>query len=81
MNAKQAKSEFVQIPNMTAAQCRILDTMWEIGSSEDMEAWMQTLDTESRVEAEVLKEMLLLAFIDLTDETVEADIVLDKFRL
>ena len=81
MNAKQAKEQFVQIPNMTRAQCDLLDTMWEIGGTDEMDLWMATLDPATRQEAEVLKEMLLLAFIDLAEDLSEAEIVLDKFRM
>ena len=71
----------IEIQGMSAKQMALADIMWAISSKEGVDAFIATLPRAERLECEIVKEMILLAFIDQCDNTQEADRVLDKFRI
>ena len=71
----------IEIQGMSAKQMALADIMWAISSKEGVDAFIATLPRAERLECEIVKEMILLAFIDQCDNTQEADRVIDKFRI
>ena len=75
----------MRIENLTVEQVEMLDFMWsELGSYEDMQEWMASLDPADRKQAEVLQKLILLEAAEtLVEESQyhEANRVIDQFRL
>ena len=74
----------MQINGLTEHQVELLDTMWSIEEFDELEAWMQTLSTKDRIEAENLQRLVILEqFEEILDlgQYPDAKRVIDKFRL
>jgi hypothetical protein len=71
----------IEIQGMSPKQMALADIMWAISSKEGVDAFIATLPRAERRECELVKEMLVLAFLDDIVNTQEADRVIDKFRI
>ena len=74
----------MKIENLTTAQVEMLDFMWnELGSYEEMNVWLDTLDPADRRQAESLQELILLEAAETLVEQSkyrEANKIINKFR-
>ena len=74
----------MKIQNLTKAQVEMLDFMWnELGSYEEMNDWLDTLDPADRRQAESLQELILLEAAETLVEQSkyrEANKIINKFR-
>lgn len=74
----------MKIENLTTAQVEMLDFMWnELGSYEEMNDWLDTLDPADRRQAESLQELILLEAAETLVEQSkyrEANKIINKFR-
>ena len=71
----------IEIQGLSPKQMALADIMWAISSKEGVDAFIATLPKAERRECEVVKEMLVLAFLDDIVNTQDADRVIDKFRI
>jgi len=70
----------VQIEGFTAKQRALADIMWAMDSKDKVHNFISTLVPRDQREAEVVLEMIILAFTDEIVSVDEANKVLDKFR-
>jgi hypothetical protein len=71
------------INGLTSAEVKMLEIMWNIQSSDDMEDWLMSLSRKKRVIAHRLKMLLLIEMIDydaIKDLSI-AKTYLKKFQL
>ena len=68
----------IEIQGLSPKQMALADIMWSISSKEGVDAFIATLPRAERIECEIVKEMILLAFIDQCDNTQEADRVIKR---
>jgi hypothetical protein len=68
----------IEIQGLSPKQMALADIMWAISSKEGVDAFIATLPRAERIECEIVKEMILLAFIDQCDNTQEADRVIKR---
>jgi hypothetical protein len=68
----------IEIQGMSHKQMALADIMWAISSKAGVDAFIATLPRAERIECEIVKEMILLAFIDQCDNTQEADRVIKR---
>ena len=68
----------IDIQGLSPKQMALADIMWAISSKEGVDAFIATLPRAERIECEIVKEMILLAFIDQCDNTQEADRVIKR---
>jgi hypothetical protein len=71
------------INGLTSAEVKMLEIMWNIQSSDDMEDWLMSLSRKKRVMAHRLKMLLLIEMIDydaIKDLSI-AKTYLKKFQL
>lgn len=54
----------VHIENLTARQVGICDILWKLSDEQDVIAFIQSLPTDLRQEAETLKQLIQLAVLD-----------------
>jgi hypothetical protein len=52
------------INGLTSAEAKMLEVMWSIQSSEDMEDWLMSLSRKKRLMAYRLKMLLVIEMID-----------------
>ena len=71
----------IEIQGLTSKQMALADIMWAISTKEGVDAFIATLPKAERRECELVKEMLILAFLDEIVNTHEASMVIDKFTL
>ena len=71
----------IEILGMSPKQMALADIMWAISTKEGVDAFIATLPRAERRECELVKELLILAFLDEIVNTQEADRVIDKFRI
>lgn len=73
----------IQINGLTAYQVELLDMMWQFEELEDIEAWRDTLDSETQVQVDLLMRMVILAMTDdlMVEDTSQAQEYLSRFRL
>jgi hypothetical protein len=71
----------IEIQGLSTKQMALADIMWAISSKEGVDAFIATLPKVERRECELVKELLVLAFLDEIVNTQEADRVIDKFRI
>ena len=71
----------IRIEGLSPEQCDMLDIMWDIGSSDELIEWMDTLTDDEVRMVIVLKELLLAHCIDEVTETNIAKDYLKRFRL
>jgi hypothetical protein len=70
----------IEIQGLSTKQMALADIMWAISSKEGVDAFIATLPKAERRECELVKEMLVLAFLDDIVNTQEADMVIDKIQ-
>jgi predicted DNA-binding protein len=76
------KDKDIQINGLTPEQVQMLDMMWSIESSDDMEDWLNSLSEREINLANQLKNLLMITLIDETVEDFEmANDYLKKFQL
>jgi uncharacterized protein HemY len=68
----------ITIEGLSPKQMALADIMWAISSKAGVDAFIATLPRAERIECEIVKEMILLAFIDQCDNTQEADRVIKQ---
>ena len=68
----------IEIQGLTSKQMALADIMWAISTKEGVDAFIATLPKAEQRECELVKEMLILAFLDEIVNTQEADQVIDK---
>ena len=68
----------IEIQGMSPKQMALADIMWAISSKEGVDAFIATLPRAERLECEIIKEMILLAFIDQCDDTQIASRVIQQ---
>ena len=68
----------IEIQGLSPKQMALADIMWAISTKEGVDAFIATLPRAERIECEIVKEMILLAFIDQCDNTQEADRVIKR---
>lgn len=71
------------INGLTSAEVKMLEIMWNIQSSDDMEDWLMSLSRKKRAMAHRLKMLLLIEMIDydaIKDLSI-AKTYLKKFQL
>jgi hypothetical protein len=71
----------IEVQGFSSKQMALADIMWAISSKEGVDAFIATLPKAEQRECELVKEMLVLAFLDEIVNTQDADQVIDKFRL
>lgn len=72
----------IEINGLTPEQVQMLDMMWSIESSDDMDDWLSSLSERDMQIAGQLKNLLMLALIDETVEDFEvAKNYLKKYQL
>lgn len=71
----------IEIQGFSPKQMALADIMWAISTKEGVDAFIATLPKSERRECELVKEMLVLAFLDEIVNTQEANQVIDKFTL
>lgn len=70
----------IQIQGFTTKQRALADIMWTMDSRDKVDSFIGTLMPRDRRDAEVVLEMIILAFMDQVESVDEANKVLDKFR-
>ena len=72
----------IQIEKLTAYQCEMLDTMWEMETESEYFAWYELLDREDQLLAESLQCLIIIESMEpsVVDTTV-AGLYLKKFQL
>ena len=68
----------IEIQGLSHKQMALADIMWSISSKEGVDAFIATLPRAERAQCEIIKQMILLAFIDQCDNTQEADRVIKQ---
>lgn len=69
----------IEIPNMTRRQQAMLTALWNMNSTEEVEEWIENQPNLTlRWEAETMRELMLLAFIDQEQRVDVAKKLLDK---
>ena len=68
----------IEIQGLSPKQMALADIMWAISSKEGVDAFIATLPRAERLECEIVKEMILLAFIDQCDDTQIASRVIQQ---
>lgn len=75
----------IQIENLTAYQCEMLDTMWELDSEDDYIEWYKLLDPEDQLLAESLQCLIIFESLEPTVQEMDnywlANNYLKKFQL
>ena len=66
----------IEIQGFSPKQMALADIMWAISTKEGVDSFIATLPKAERRECEVVKQMILLAFLDECDNTQEAEGVL-----
>jgi hypothetical protein len=76
------KDKDIEINGLTPEQVQMLDMMWSIESSDDMDDWLNSLSEKDMQMATQLKNLLMFALIDETVEDFEvAKHYLKKYQL
>ena len=75
----------IQIENLTAYQCEMLDIMWELDSEDEYVEWYQLLDPEDQLLAESLQCLIIFESLESTVQEMDnywlANNYLKKFQL
>jgi len=77
----------IKLEGLNARQKVLADIMWELEEYEEVERFMATLPKRERIECEGIIEMMKLELVESyrkgmgLDNTQEANVVIDKFRL
>lgn len=74
----------MKLEGLTPLQCEIADALWSLGSSEECQAWLNTLPTPIYKEALIVMELMLIASVDeYVDEMWEypdAQAIIEKIK-
>jgi hypothetical protein len=68
----------IEIQGLSRKQMVLADIMWAISSREGVDSFIATLPKADQRECEIVKEMMLLAFIDQCDDTQIASRVIQQ---
>ena len=68
----------IEIQGLSPKQMALADIMWSISSKEGVDAFIATLPRAERAQCEIIKQMILLAFIDQCDDTQIASRVIQQ---
>ena len=75
----------IQIENLTAYQCEMLDIMWELDSEDEYIEWFKLLDPEDQLLAESLQCLIIFESLEPTVQEMDtyclANNYLKKFQL
>lgn len=76
----------IRIDGLTEEQIKMLDMMWNIGTTEEFDDWYDNLSVEEAQMANSLKLMLFMAILESADDEQTMDVsdaksYLKKFRL
>ena len=73
----------ISIQGLTAYQVDLLNMMWQFEELEDIEAWKDTLDSETQHQVDLLMRLVILSATDniMVEDTTAAQQYLKKFRL
>jgi len=71
----------IEIRGLNSKQMALADIMWAISTKEGVESFIATLPKSEARTCRVLIEMMQLAFLDEISNTLDADRVIDKFRI
>jgi hypothetical protein len=71
----------IEIQGLSQKEKALCDIMWTISSKEGVESFIGTLPKTDARTCKVLIELMQLAFLDDITDTLEACVVIDKFRL
>jgi hypothetical protein len=71
----------IEIQGLNSKQMVLADIMWAISDREGVESFIATLPRADARTCRVLIEMMQLAFLDEISNTLDADRVIDKFRI
>lgn len=71
----------INIPNVTQQQRRMLDALWRMNDTQEVEDWIRSQPTAAlQREAETMRELIIWACLDAEQDTAVAKNLLDKFR-
>jgi len=68
----------IEILGLNSKQMALADIMWAISTKEGVDAFIATLPRAERTQCEIIKQMMILAFIDQCENTQEADRVIKR---
>ena len=73
----------ISIQGLTAYQVDLLNMMWQFEELEDVEAWRDTLDTETQHQVDLLMRLVILGATDsiMVEDTAQAREYLKRFQL
>jgi hypothetical protein len=73
----------IELHGLTKKQVRLLEKMWSIETTEDLQEWQETLDENTQTEVNALIQIILLEHLDnlLDDDYPDAQKVLSNFKL
>lgn len=76
----------ISISGLTQHQVELLDTMWNMESLEDVQAWQATLGARDHLDSislqiMLMQELLEQVLLDDTDSHAEVNQILQQFRL
>ena len=68
----------IEILGLNSKQMALADIMWAISTKEGVDAFIATLPRAERAQCEIIKQMMILAFIDQCENTQEAQVVIQR---
>lgn len=71
----------ITIEGFTRKQKMLADIIWALDTQDQVRNFIASLPPKDRNEAQVVCEMMILAFIDECEDTQDAQRVIDQFRL
>lgn len=71
----------ITIEGLTRKQKMLADIIWALDTQDQVRNFIASLPPKDRNEAQVVCEMMILAFIDECEDTQDAQRVIDQFRL
>jgi hypothetical protein len=72
----------IKIDNLTQAQCRMLDIIWNCVTQDDFLSWYENLDNQDQTQADTLMRLLAYETIELNIKNFNsAKQVLKQFQL
>lgn len=71
----------IQIDGLNTNQRVLANIMWSMDSKEQVTAFIRSLRGQQQQDAQTVLEMMLLAIWDECEDTQEARMVIDQFRL
>lgn len=71
----------ITLTGLSKKQHALCDIMWAIGTHDGVENFIRTLPAADQIECRTLIELMIMAFADEVDDTVQAQSVLKQFTL